>query len=295
MKRYTSRKITDITLTISTAIYTDGCAARITMGADHKFKIPSPTWLDLLAEMRNTVSGGPNSSNLMLGVSTLGAGLFERPLASEAALPTPGMETLQPALPVPNPVRQNTDSAGITQRLPKPASVNRDTQQVLDIPIEDIVGEHPEIEALTRELSLPPFYLPPDCLLTANTLHLLTSRYPVTVVKQKASKNGPQETRYLCTGHLRLFRWCKAYLGPKSVIPVIVRTRLRPEIIRENYLLELLIVPALLGAPPKSLKLLASAWVRADKQNQLDKLVSSTGIKTFAKLYGVDRRVYKDD
>jgi hypothetical protein len=247
----------------------------------------------VLAEMLKAINGGPTYSDLKLRVCALGAGQFEGRLASEAASPIRGLATQAIGLPAPNPVRQHAGFADNTQRMAEPAPVKKVLQQVLDIPLEDIVGEHPEIETLTKELSLPPLYLPPDCLLRANTFHLLTSCYPITVVKQKTSKNNPQETKYLCTGHIRLFRWCKAYLGPKSVIPVIVRTRLKHDIIRENYLIELLIVPALLGAPPKSLKPLASAWIRADDKGLLHKLVTSTDVKTFAKLFGVDHRVYK--
>ena len=165
--------------------------------------------------------------------------------------------------------------------------------QVLEIPLEDIVGEHPEISTLAKELSLPPYHLPPFDLLTENALQQLASLSPITVVKQKPKKNDPQDTKYLCIGNLRLFRWCKAFRGPKTVIPVIVNPWLRPEAIRENHLLELLIMPPLLGVPPKGLEPLAFAWDQTNEQRQLDTLMTSRDIKAFERLFGVDHRILK--
>lgn len=143
------------------------------------------------------------------------------------------------------------------------------------------------MKKLSAELSLPPGYLPPLDLITAKSLHEIVRRLYITVTKQKSG--------YICTGQFRLFRLCKACLDPESPIPVVVRPRTGIDAIRENLLIELLLIPALLGTPRNNLKQLGAAWSRADEHQLLTKLLTTTDLKACAKLFGVDPRFLKKD
>jgi hypothetical protein len=166
-------------------------------------------------------------------------------------------------------------------------------KQVLEVPLESIFGVHPEIEALERELAFPPCQSPAFDMLSDHALNRFATLYPITVVKQKPRKNDSLDTSYLCVGNVRLFMWLKAYWGPKRVITVIVSPWLAPDVVREYRLIELLLTPPLLGVPPKSLRLMAASWSKANEQRQLDKLLAKSDNKGFASLFGVDHRILK--
>ncbi len=134
--------------------------------------------------------------------------------------------------------------------------------QEIQIKLADIGGVHPAITELEKERSLPPLGLFPKSMQSAAEIVRSTLREsPVRLTKSHG--------KFRCIGNVRLYRLAASCLSPSEEIPALITTsRNKRDVIQENYLAELYLLPIVLALGLDGVRCLYEIW-EDNKDNQL--------------------------
>lgn len=151
----------------------------------------------------------------------------------------------------------------------------------IQIKLADIDGVHPAITDLEKERSLPPLGLFPKSV--QNAAEIVRSTLRESLVRLTKSHG-----KYRCIGNVRLYRLAASCLSPSEEIPALITTsRNKRDVIQENYLVELYLLPIVLALGLDGVRCLYEIW-EDNKDNQLFKSALPLRTKTaFADAYRV--------
>ena len=180
----------------------------------------------------------------------------------------------------------------------RPSRHKRGTMEIIQLPLSDINGIHPNLESLYEELSVPVMRKSPQGKeFTKIEIRDLLSTFPLTVARQRSGT--------YCIGNVRLYHIARDILPSNEKIRCIVQKGSPQETLRRIALTEMLIAPACLGVHHANLTSLVAIAKRErlkaleeDKKQSLGMNKAKEEMqalkKRFAKIYRVDQRSLRE-
>lgn len=146
----------------------------------------------------------------------------------------------------------------------------------IQVVLADIDGVHPAITELEKERSLPPLGFSLGLSLRSEQkmeiVQSVLRAMPVRLIKSHG--------KYKCVSNVQLYRLAASCLSPSEEIPALVITsRNKRDVIQENYLVELYLLPIVLALGLDGVRCLYEIW-EDNKDNQLFKSALPLRTKT---------------
>ncbi len=144
-----------------------------------------------------------------------------------------------------------------------------------------IQGLHPVIEKLFAELKIPPLRQVQKSAMDRSMVERLLEIHPLILTELN---NGLR-----CTGNFRLFQIARRSLPQDALIPCLLESTIREDLLQQRAIAELLYYPAYAGAHSSDVPSLFEVYLRAIEQGKVQE-PSEPPFAYFSKLYGIDRR-----
>ena len=193
----------------------------------------------------------------------------------------------------------NLDIENASQAVKKGLSRHkRGTVEIIQLPLSDIIGLHPNLVSLYEDLSVPVMRKnQPGKELTVSEIRDLLSSFPLTVTRLRSGM--------YCIGNVRLYQIASNILPSNEKIRCVLEKGARQDILTRRALTEMLIAPACLGvhhanltslvavAKRERLKALEEEKTQSLAKDQVEEEIQKLE-KRFAKIYRVDQRSLRE-
>jgi hypothetical protein len=157
--------------------------------------------------------------------------------------------------------------------LPQVATPN--SLRLITVRLQEILGEHEMVTKLRQEAGAYFLGSPLGQLTTSGLIDLVHHR-PLYIT----AKGG----KYWCISGFRIFWLLQAALPRDTQIPVLFLGRIRPTVLRDFILYELLLVPAIQTLHPHDKRLMGKLWQARKDSEVFKNSLQSTGAKGLARL-----------